>query len=182
MRNDKRTVLLMSVGVAAISLLTAQRMIIAPHQRQLEHIRATMQEEQELLRVQQGIAKHWPIVKQYQLRLPGVSSPDWLVREVTRLAEQAHLQLQSIDPEMSRPYERGATRMAVRIQLESTYHDVGVFLSLLESSPKYIRVEELEMHPAKGLSDITADMDLKHFLTSVRMVLSTLYLPPIAGP
>ena len=182
MPNDKRTLLLVTIGIVVIWLVVSQRMVIAPQQRRLDGIHKALQEEQELLRVQQAIAKNWPVVKQYQMRLPDVSSPDWLMREVARLAEQAHVQLRSIEPELSRPYERGATRMTVRVQLESNYHDVGMFLSLLESSPKYIHVEEIDMRPSKGLSEISAEADPKHFLASVRMVLSTLYLPPIAGP
>lgn len=181
MRNDQRTVLWITLGMMAITLLAAQRCIVTPHRQRLAAIRRQLQEEQELLRVQEGIARHWPLVKRYAIRLPEVSSPDWLMREVARLAEQSHIQLRAIEPELSRPYEHGATRMTVRVSLESAYHDVGAFIGLLESSPKYIHVDEVELRPAKGLADISAETDLKHFLTSVRLVLSTLYLPPISG-
>ena len=182
MFNDKKQILLVTVGLLMLCALVAQRMILAPHQRQREAVRRQITEAQEFLRIQQHIANRWPLIEQHQLRLPGASSTEWLMREVARLAEQAHIRLTSIDPELAKPVERGATRLTVRVQLDSPYHAVGTFIGLLEGSPQYIHVDGLEMRPMRSLSDIAADTDLAQWPARVQMTLSTLYLPPLSGP
>lgn len=179
MNSDRRIILLATLGVVVLGLMIAQRMITAPHQRQLKQVEEQIQQEDELLRIQQGIAGLWPKIEILQQRLPESVSSDWLTREVARLAEQVNLRLASIEPDVPRGYHQGSMRVAVTVQLDCGYHEVGTLVSLIESSPLYMHVDELEMRPASQLSEVTMQSDPQQAKTHVRMVLSTLSFPPL---
>lgn len=80
----------------------------------------------------------------YEKRLPERKSVSWLLEEVSRIASESALELISIKPEG--PEERGNfTKLPIRIEAHSTYHELGKFLSQLESSKKFFKIEDLQL-------------------------------------
>ncbi len=51
------------------------------------------------------------------------------------------------DPELLVPHEtsKQISEYPIKLRLKGTYHEIGEFLALLESSPRFIRVEEVEV-------------------------------------
>lgn len=142
-----------------------------PTEQRLNQLARQLAEEQESQQVRVEIAKLVGEVEQFRKRLAPEPEAVWLVREVGRLAEEAHVQLSSIAPQPPRPVQE-FTRLVVAIQFDSSYHDLGQFLSVIESSNSFIRVDEL------AVSRQTRDQD--HPLPAVTLTLSTLYLPPFS--
>ena len=178
MRTNRQMVIALTVVMLGVGWLLARRLVLEPHQRAMQQAQRQLTEERDLLRTQQAIATNWPVFRKYQRRLPPEASPAWLMSEVAALAEQAHVRLITMEPEAERSYQTGAAQLMVRVQLESRYHDVATFISLLENSPKYIHVDELSMDAAP----LGTRPDQSDQINSVRMTLSTLYVPAPWGP
>ncbi len=106
----------------------------------------------------------------YRRRLAPEQDVVWLLRTVGELANEADIHLSTISPQP--PKHRGEfTQVSVSLRLTASYHQLGQFLSRLESAEHLLRVDKLNLSPkASGDGASEADVDL---------VVSTMYLPPL---
>lgn len=111
-------------------------------------------------------------IQRHRPRLPDAPDPSWLVTEAVALGEMEGLQLTSIAQEQPREFSQ-YTRVAITLEFEATYHQLGLFLDRVERSQRFMRVDRLDVKPqAIGISDA-------HPTALVHLTLSTLYLPPL---
>jgi Tfp pilus assembly protein PilO len=69
-----------------------------------------------------------------------------VMSEFKLMAENAGVRIAG-DPElmMPRSVSKVITEYPARLRIRGTYHEIGTFLSLLESSPRFVQVEEVEI-------------------------------------
>ncbi len=80
----------------------------------------------------------------YRKRVSEDRDASWLLEEVSNMASESKVEVSSI--EEGSPEDRGLyKRLYVTVDTYSTYHQLGVFLSKIESQEDFIRVEELNM-------------------------------------
>jgi len=174
MKPPQQALILVTGGMLVATYLCAQHLILRPHAQQRHRLLQQVQEAQELLAQQQAMATQWPQLEGYLKRLPQSADPSVLMGDVARLAEQAGVRVIAIRPQP--PHDaNGVTRLRVELQLESSYHDVGKFLSLVEQAPSYVQVDELTVKaPGFGMgNDKAVSLEQRN---TVRMVLSTLWV------
>ncbi len=80
----------------------------------------------------------------YEKRLPEQKSVSWLLDEVSRIASENGLELLFLKPETPED-QANFIKLPIRIEANSTYHGLGKFLSNLESSKKFIKVENIQL-------------------------------------
>lgn len=68
---------------------------------------------------------------------------DWLQRRVTELAEQTNVKVLSMEPQ-PREMNAGFQRITVRAEVRASYHGIGDFLSALEGSSEYLKVDTVQ--------------------------------------
>jgi hypothetical protein len=75
-----------------------------------------------------------------------------VMSEFSLMAEESGVRIVG-DPELLLPREvsKLVIEYPVRLRLRGTYHEIGTFLSLLEGSPRFVQVEEVEV-----LSDVAS--------------------------
>jgi Tfp pilus assembly protein PilO len=129
-------------------------------QTQRAQQQATRETEMEVASILQQIERH-------RKHLPQEPDPSWLVREVVAHAQQSGVQFTSITPETPQQFEE-FTRLAVSVQFNASYHQLGNFLDDVERSERFIRVERVEVNRS-GNED----------LASIQVTFSTLFLPPV---
>ena len=164
----KATVLLgvMSVAVAApLGYTMAKR-----HQEKIHLIQTQIAQEQVTQQAQADVAALLRQIELYHKRLPSELNPSWLVTEVVALGERAGLQLTRIAQEQPQSLQ-AFTRLAVTLEFSTSYHQLGAFLDLIERSEQFIRVERLEAKSDPSRAEGTD--------ASIRLTLSTVYLPPV---
>ncbi|MBI4597262.1 MAG: type 4a pilus biogenesis protein PilO [Candidatus Omnitrophica bacterium] len=163
-----RPVLVFSAVMFALAGLFGYHVIYKGHQATVSRLRALTVQEQQTQKLQADVAALYGRVERYRARLAPEPDPSWLANRVVALGEQAGLKFTTIDreaPQASAHY----TRLAVTLQFQASYHQLGAFLDQLERAEHFFRVERMEM--AKPQTD--------RELSSVLLVLSTFHLPRI---
>lgn len=108
----------------------------------------------------------------YEERLPEQKSVSWLLEEVSRLASENGLNLISIKPEAQED-KGGFIKLPIRIKANLTYHVLGKFLSNLESSKKFIKVENIQL---RRVEEVRGDKKDKSFKVSADILVSSIIL------
>ncbi len=131
-------------------------------------IQLQLREAQQEQQLRTEVAHSFVTLERERQRFAPRPDPDWLLQEVSKRARDAGIEVTSLSPQ---PSQVGVefTQLLVSLQLEATYHQLGQFLSHLESAEPIIRVDNLDVLPQR-----TAEGNAQ-----VRMVLSTIYVPPI---
>lgn len=163
----KPVVLIAALGVV-LGGFVSYNYVHKPHQQKLRRMEASIQEERARHALQEDVAALLTQVEQYRKRLASEPDVSVLYREVVALAEQAGVQVTTIAQEPPQPLQQ-YTRLGVNLQFSASYHQLGTFIDHLERSPLFIHVDRLEAgDPFSGDQ------------VSVKLSLSTLYLPPPA--
>ena len=85
----------------------------------------------------------------YDKRIPKNRNVSWLLGELTEAAKKEGIDIVSITP--SDPEDRGIyIKLSVTMEIRSDYNQLGRFISMIESSKKFFRVEKCyitEYHP-----------------------------------
>lgn len=168
--------LISGVLVAAIAGYVGHQTIYRDYRRTMTVLRAQLTDYQQTQGSRVQVAQSLQEIERLRKRFPQNLETEWLLREISRLAEEAHLQLTTILPTSPKKVLGVEEVMTLSVALEFTasYHQLGKFLSILESAPVFIRVDELIL--ARN----------EQGLAKVQLTLSTVYvpagLPPIPGP
>ncbi len=161
--------LLSGVIVLAISGLFGYHNIYMRAQQELRAVREQEQLEGQTQELRTQLAATLEQVERLRKRLSPSPETEWLVEQVGPLAARSGIQFTSINPRA--PTAMGEmTSLTVSLQFGATFHDLGAFLSAVESSTAFIRIEELDVSvpDADGVSQ-------------VKLVLTTLHVPSLPG-
>ena len=138
--------------------------IYLPTQRQVKRLDTQLAEAKATQELRERVAGSVNRFEQLRKQLPQDASTEWLLREVTKRAQEEGIQLQSILPQDRRDL-RDASELSVHLQLSTSYHQLGKFVSALEQSTPLIWIEECTI--TKGAQE----------LPQIRLVVSTMYVP-----
>ncbi len=166
MKGFNPTAIVGGIGVVCIGIL-GYHTLYARQLQQVRTIEAQVAQEHRDQQVQQEVAKLLEQLERQRKRLPPEPDPSWLVREVVSHGQQAGLQLTSITQQPSEQ-QASALRLAVNLQVQASYHQLGRFLDSLERSESFIKVDKIELSNPNDNGVAVA-----------RLMLSTIYLPPV---
>lgn len=162
--------------VAAIAGYLGHRTIYRDYQRTMTTLRAQLTDQQQTQGLREQAAQSLQEIERFRKQLPPQPETEWLMREVSRLAEEAGIQLTTILPANPKKVEglEGVMTLTVALDFTAPYHQLGKFLSVVESAPVFIRVDELML--ARN----------EQGRAKVQLTVGTLYVPsgvpPISGP
>lgn len=162
--------------VAAITGYVGHQTIYKDYRRTMTTLRAQLTDQQQTQGIREQAAKSLQEIERLRKRLPQNPETEWLMREVSRLAEEADIQLTTILPVGPKQVVglEGVMTLSVALEFTASYHRLGKFLSMVESAPAFIRVDELLLARNEGGR------------AKVQLTVSTLYVPagapPIPGP
>lgn len=143
-KTAKKKVLFISTAVAFIAIFIGFSFIYKPFISKKVSLRTRITEERKknLYLAQIKLLKEH--VDFYEKRLLEQKNVSWLLDEISRLASENGLELLSLKPE-SPEDQTGFIKLPIRIEANLTYHGLSRFLSNLESSKKFIKVENLQL-------------------------------------
>jgi len=162
----KPSVVLGAIGVA-ISSFIGYNFIYLPSQKEVKSIHTKIAGEEASQRTQKDVVELLDQIEQSRTRLPKEADTSLLAHEVVALAQKSGVQFSTISQEPPQNFQQ-YIRLAVTLQLSTSYHQLGSFLDALEHSDHFMRVEQLSVGH-------TGD-DGK---ASIRLTVSTFYLPPV---
>ena len=132
---------------------------------------AAYAEEQQKAALQRDIAEREALLRLYRERLPKTPDTDWLINQSAAVAAEAGIQLNTVRPDAPSA-EKGYTRLIITVESVATYHELGRFVSQLESAQPFIHVDRVKVAEAASAVDKAPTGRRKIMLT-----LSTIYLP-----
>ena len=137
-------------------------------QQEVATIGQRLHEAQHTQELREALAGVLTTDEQLRRQLSPAPDAEWLVREVSRLADEAGVPLSAM---IHQPPQRlqELTHVAVTLQFSASYHDTARLVSALEHSPTFLRIDELSVTGSRLPTDHPR----------IRMTVSTLYAPPI---
>ena len=93
-----------------------------------------LRKEQATQALRAEVANSLGELEQFRRQLSPTRDTEWLVGEVSRLAEEAGIQLSAIVQQEPRTVQ-GFTQLAVTLQVNTSYHRLGQLISRLENAP-----------------------------------------------
>lgn len=165
---------ILSIAIGVIAFIIGLVFICKPFTDRTNSLRAEILRERDkniLIGNIRALGKH---LKVYDKRLPKDASVSWLIGELSDMASKEHVELSSITPGPPEDYEF-YTKLYVIMDTISTYHELGRFLSRIESSDKFLRIENIYIKrlDADGLFEKTSSK-FKVFDVKVNIIVSTL--------
>ncbi|MBI3319085.1 MAG: type 4a pilus biogenesis protein PilO, partial [Candidatus Omnitrophica bacterium] len=133
--------------IFGLAWFIGQGVYLQQHQ-EVATIHRQLEEQRRMQAMREQVARSLQQAEQFHARLAPSPDTEWLVRQVTALAQTTGVELSSIAPQASKPVQE-FTQLAVTLQLTTSYHRLGQFLSAVESLPVMIRVEQLEVRSAQ---------------------------------
>ena len=116
------------------------------HYQQSQHAIATLEqrlhEEQATQALRAAVAHSLEEVGRFRQHLSPARDTEWLVSQVSSFAQEAGIRLNAIVQQDPRKLE-GFTHLAVTLQFNASYHQLGQFVSRLENAPVFLRVDEM---------------------------------------
>lgn len=133
----------------------------------VEQIQQQLTEARQKHELQQVVVSSLYALEQQRTRFAERPDPDWLLQEISQLTTVAGLEARAVSPHPA--LTRGdVTVLRVSLQFRATYHELGRFLGRIESHPRFLQVDDLQL--------IAQSAESRH--ADVRLTLSTVYVPP----
>ncbi|MBI4355473.1 MAG: type 4a pilus biogenesis protein PilO, partial [Candidatus Omnitrophica bacterium] len=147
MDRNKRLPLILGGLIALATLVLGLQMVVRPGLSRLRENQTLLAEERQKSELVRQLQDQLARMEPWQRRLSSDQMMEWLVSELTRLARESGVRVIAIQ---SHPVTHApeATSVSVSLEIESSYHELGRFLSLVESSPPLILVERIEIKAA----------------------------------
>ncbi len=168
--NFKQTPVLLT-GVVVLATAWIGLMLILPSGLQrLRAAKMILAEEQQKSQILGQLEAEQARVQPWQRRLSAGPNAEWLITETARLAREAGIRVTSMEPRTPIRFE-GGSKLSVALSAECSYHELGQFLSFVESSMQLMMVEQVHITPAAS-DESTTHVDL---------VLSSWQVAPMIG-
>ncbi|MBM3253884.1 MAG: hypothetical protein FJZ16_06515 [Candidatus Omnitrophica bacterium] len=84
------------------------------------------------------------VLATYESKIPRISDVSWLLDRVVGIADKAHIRLTFFEPMSSETYDK-YTKVAVRIRVFATYHELGILIGMIESTNRFIRIDGIKV-------------------------------------
>jgi len=170
-----RTILLSAIMIG-FTLTVGILFIYMPFLNKGKSLRADILYERErnlLIGKIRAVGKH---LKVYEKRIPEHKGVSWLLSVVSDMASKERIELSSIKP--GTPEDRGLyVKLYVTLDTVSTYHQLGEFISRVESSESFLRVEGIDIKRLDLEGDFQEDgTGFKPFDAKSHIEISTIVL------
>lgn len=180
--------MIVATGIALVGYVGYHR-IHAGQAQQRQLIAAQIAQEIADQDAQRQVAALITDIETYQQRLPQEPDPSWLISKITEAARADGIELTSLSPDNPMD-QKTFINLSATFQFQSTYHQLGRFLTQLESSRPFIRVDRVEMNPNAAPARAAQSKDEASGLAppepnaqalTVRLKVSTMHVPPVTG-
>lgn len=140
----RRKDIVIGLGILLVAAILAQKVVYSPKAKKIERLRSQIREEEEKNRLLGEIDQIDQTLHSYQKKTPSGREVSWVLDKVTKIAKDMELSIISLEPQP--PDDRGAyVRLPLKLEVECGYHELGRFLSQIESSEEFLRIESLQV-------------------------------------
>lgn len=142
-KTQNKLVIVSAIIIVALVII-GSLFIYVPFSAKTKSLRAEILQERDknvLIGKIRALGKH---LKVYEKRIPQDAGVSWLLGNVSDMASKEKIEISSITP--GSPEDYGLyTKLYVMIDMASTYSQLGRFISRVESSERFLRVESINI-------------------------------------
>ena len=165
----KRKDLLVGLGFFLITIILAKKVIYAPQEEKINLLKEKIREERKKVSLLKEIEQIEQDISFYQKKISPRKEVSWVLDEVTKIAKDAEIKIATLEPQP--PEDIGIyTRLPLKLKVECSYHELGNFLSRLENSEKFLRVDSMQIESREGIEFPMPDK------SKAMLVVSSVYL------
>ncbi len=120
----------------------------------------------------------------FQKKLPKAGDKMWLVDQLNSIANATNFLILSVTPDEQKMVVGGfLERTSIHIEAQGNYHELGEFVSQVESLEQLVKISRVDVTAATFSSgmDGRGDGSARHSDATCRVVLSVGLLSPLAG-
>jgi type IV pilus assembly protein PilO len=177
---EKRKYISVVISVILLALIIGNN-LYQFQKRKIAYLKTEIKKEESKNRLVREIVLLNKKIGSYEKRLPRQRDVSWLMRKVTQLAKDAQVKIISLKPQAI-DRQVGYVRIPLEIKLNCSYHELGGFLSNIESSPEFIRINSLQLiSSTQQISETEEEKSKigaedKYKPPAISLVVSTVYL------
>lgn len=167
------SIMILSAAVGTITLVIGITFIYMPFLNKNRSLRAEILKERDknvLIGTIRALNKY---AKVYNKIMPQGRGVSWLLKEVSTMAAKEQIEITSVKP--GAPSDRGLyTDIYIVMETISTHDQLGKFISSIEASEKFLKIESIEIRRLDADGQSAADMKkFESFDVKARIVIST---------
>lgn len=171
LKDPQTKILLITIAIVFATYITSQKFVLWPHREKLTKLKGQL----EHINLEDEIARISNEVNTCEKYLPTQKDSSWLLTQLTELASQSKVNIESIEPlppTQVPPY----LYVSFRIRTTSTFSKIISFLESIEASPFILSIETLNL-TAAGIYAPEVPMEKmgKETEARVEIVIGTIY-------
>jgi len=179
---NKVVTLIVCAAMFIITIIIGYNYIYKPQIERIDDKKAQLEKEIEKNKIAYEIHGLQREINEYVKYFPKASDATWLVSQVTNKVKKSRIELLSVKPEDVKRF-KNYDIMSVKLQIRSTYHNLGDFISKMESSKDFMRVNSVKILKYKrsetesdssGSTEITDKSG--NVMANIEVVISAFYL------
>lgn len=163
--------LLIIICVVVFAIIFCNKFIIKPHKEKILKLNKKL----EHVKLEDEIAKMQNEINIYEKSLPAQKDPSWVLTQITELASQCGLDIESIEPlpvKQFHPY----SYIPFKIKTTCAFGQLTKFIESIESSQYILTIESLKLESNwKYEPEVPADELHKEVTAGVEIVIGTIY-------
>lgn len=171
LKDPQTKILLITIGIVFATYILSQKIILRPHREKLSKLKGQL----EHISLEDEIARISMEVNSCEKSLPTQKDPSWLLTQITGLAAQSKVNIESIEPLPSTqvpPYQY----VSLKIKTTSTFSKIVSFLKSIEASPFILNIAALNLTSAERYKPEVPKEEMgKETQAGVEMVIGTIY-------
>jgi len=129
----------------------------------IEKAKTEMSALQQTARTKEDLIKEISAMREaieyYEKRIPSEKGIPWLLKELSRVARETGIRYVSITP-MSEERSELFVKIPMSVQIKCGYHSLGRYLSKIESSQRFMTVDDISISP-DGSNPLKHNVTLK---------------------
>lgn len=142
----KKTVI--RIAILFFAIILANKVIYQPQVRKIKMLEDQIVGEKEKNKLADEINELGNKINSYRQKISTPGDISLVINEVFKIAKDMKIEIVSLQPQQTEE-ETLYVRLPLKVVIEAGYHELGRFLSRIESSEKFIKVDNLQISTAE---------------------------------
>ena len=169
-------IIIAAAGIIVFTIFIGIVFTYIPFKNSSKELRFKILAEKDKNAIIAGINLSGKRLESYSKRTLDIKDPSWFLKEISRIASEVGIEASFVKSEDSEDTNLYA-KLGVEINVHTTYHQLGVFLSRIESEEKFFKVESLSMKRLDLDDDFESLTErFKPFDVKANIIISTVIL------
>ncbi len=141
---SKNKFLVIVILILIVTFGIGKKFIYQPRLKTIEQIQLRIEKQAQKNDLLQDIVALKKGIDSYSERMPPNEEITWVVDEISKLSKDSGIELLSLEPQAVE--DKGSYyRLPLELDIECSYHQLGNFLSRIENSPKFMRLDNFKL-------------------------------------